>query len=222
MTDIDQPQTIKAPGEPPGSVLRSRGWLLALLAFVLLAGFAAYAFLTWRPPGDGGAEATFARDMQAHHIQAVAMALPLRERSADPELRALALDIMLTQQAQIGQMQGWLAAWGLPLGGAAPPMNGQGEMMGMASQQQVNGLQTLPIPEAEVSFLQLMIRHHQGGVLMAQEALRSTNRPEVVRLAQAIEAAQQSEIEAMEAMLQKRGAAPLPPLQPMDMSHPAH
>lgn len=90
--------------------------------------------------------------------------------------------------------------------------------MGMATRPQINDLQTQPVPEAEVSFLQLMIRHHQGGVLMAQAALRQTQRPEVVRLATAISAGQQSEIEYMESLLEQRGAKPLPPLEPM----PAH
>jgi uncharacterized protein (DUF305 family) len=222
MTNLEQPQVAEAQKNPYSTTLRAGSWPLALLTFVLLAGFAIYAFLMWRPASEGSAEATFARDMQAHHIQAVAMAIPIRDRSTDVEMRALALDIMLTQQAQIGQMQGWLAVWKLPITGPLPPMNGNGEMMGMASQQQVNDLQTLPTAEAEVSFLQLMIRHHQGGVAMAQEALGRTNRPEIVRLAQAIVEGQQSEIEAMEAMLQKRGAAPLPPLQPMDMNHTSH
>jgi uncharacterized protein (DUF305 family) len=67
----------------------------------------------------------------------------------------------------------------------------------------------------ETRFLQLMIRHHQGGVMMAEEALQETDRPEVVRLATAIVNAQQSEITAMEEMLNVRGA-PLPePVQPM-------
>lgn len=93
-------------------------------------------------------------------------------------------------------------------------------MMGMASREQVDELQTLPVAEAEVAFLQLMIRHHQGGVMMAQEALRQTVRPEVVRLAEAIANGQQSEIEYMQGLLKQRGAAIPDPLEPMDM--PAH
>lgn len=63
-----------------------------------------------------------------------------------------------------------------------------------------------------------MIRHHQGGVFMAQEALRRTNRPEVVRLATAIVAGQQSEIDYMTDLLARRNAKPLPPLEPMNHS----
>lgn len=196
-------------------------WLWPALALLFLATTGLLAFLLWtqRWPAEGSPEVTFARDMAAHHQQAVEMAFLLRERSTDEELRRFALDILLTQQAQIGQMQGWLATWGLPLSGPQPVMDGQAEMMGMASREQVNELQTLPIAEAEVAFLQLMIRHHQGGVMMAQEALRQSNRPEVVRLATAIVNGQQSEISYMEDLLKQRGAAPLQPVEPMGMEH---
>lgn len=90
--------------------------VLMLLSFaVLLVSVAVLAF--WlgtrqsSAPGENSPEAGFARDMMMHHAQAVDMATLLRDRTEDPEMRQLALDIMLTQQAQIGQMQGWLAVW---------------------------------------------------------------------------------------------------------------
>ena len=171
-----------------------------------------------RTPAERSMEVAFARDMAAHHAQAVEMALIIRDRSSNDELRQFALDITLTQQAQIGQMQGWLAAWSQPLSSAQPPMNGQGEMMGMATQQQVNDLRTLTAAQAEVLFLQLMIRHHQGGVAMAQDVLHQTRRPEVARLTTAIVEGQQSEIAHMEQLLKQRGAAPIAPLAPMHMT----
>lgn len=209
-TDPVSPTDQSLPGERIALWL----WLLlvALLVFVSIP-----ALLYWRhrPPEEGRPAVTFARDMMAHHEQAVEMALLLRDRSADAELRQLALDIVLSQQAQIGQMQGWLAVWGLPIAGPQPPMAGQGAMMGIATQAAVNALATLPVAEVEVSFLQLMIRHHQGGVMMAEAALAQTRRAEVVRLATAIVQAQQSEIAYMERLLAQRGAEPLPPLAPM-------
>ena len=141
------------------------------------------------------------------------MTLPLSQRSQDQTLRTLTLDMLLTQQAQIGQMQGWLAAWNQPLASSPssmetmPGMSDMNTMPGMASQTQVNALLTLPEPVAEVSFLRLMIRHHQGGVTMAQEVLRQTQQPAVVRLATAIVQSQQSEILAMQEMLRERGMA---------------
>ena len=197
-----------------------RRWLaLALLA--LLTGLAGGWLLFGRVPAEGSAEARFARDMAYHHDQAVEMALIMRDRTSNEQLRVITLDMMLTQQAQRGMMLGWLEAWGLPLTRGAP-MNGMGEMMGMATQAQINELKSLPVPAAEVAFLNLMIRHHQGGVAMAEEALKQTRRPEVVRMARAIVGAQQSEITYMQDLLKQRGADPAPATQPAPHPHDVH
>ena len=192
-------------------------WLWPAVAAVMLAAALGLTALWWlgRPPAEDDPAVTFARDMIAHHTQAVQLALIVRDRSQDPDIRQMALDVILTQQAQIGQMQGWLAVWGVPFAGREPPMSthtGHGsEMlpnMGMASAADVETLRTLPIPEAEIKFLQLMIPHHQGGVTMAEAALEQTTRPEVVQLADSIVVSQAKEIAAMQAMLQARGATP--------------
>lgn len=164
-----------------------------------------------RFPGEASPEVTFARDMSAHHEQAVAMSLQLRERLDDPELRSFTLDVALTQQAQIGQMQGWLAVWDVPVSGLEPPMQGLGTQMGMATRTDLNALHTLPLDEAENLFLRLMIRHHEGGVTMAEAVLEQTRRPEVRRLAQAIVQGQTSEIAYMTDLLEERGVPPSEP-----------
>jgi uncharacterized protein (DUF305 family) len=154
-------------------------------------------------PVEDDADARFARAMAMHHEQAVEMALTIRDRSADSILRRLTLDIMLTQQAQIGQMRGWLESWRLSIAGSGPPMSGMHspEQMGMATRPQVDSLTALPIRDAERMFLRLMIRHHQGGLAMAEAAVASSARPEVRRLATAIVASQRGEIAYMERLL---------------------
>jgi Uncharacterized protein conserved in bacteria len=192
-------------------------WRETALIIVSLIAIAALAML-WinRLPAEGSSEVVFARDMIAHHEQAVEMAAYLNQRlDTDEGMRLFTFDMMISQKGQIGQMQGWLQAWGHPLASGEPPMQGMGEHMGMASREQVQALETLPIEEAEIQFLQLMIRHHQGGVYMAEDVLEQTKRPEVVQLAQAIIAAQESEIKYMTELLAKRNAEPLPPLPRM-------
>jgi uncharacterized protein (DUF305 family) len=46
----------------------------------------------------------------------------------------------------------------------------------------------------DLRFIDAMIPHHEGAVMMAQEALQKSNRPEIQQLAQAIIAAQEQEI----------------------------
>lgn len=59
-------------------------------------------------------------------------------------------------------------------------------------------------------FLQLMIKHHRGAIVMAESVLEQTQRAPVVRLAQGVIAAQELEITLMQQLLADRGAAELP------------
>ncbi len=161
-------------------------------------------------PTDDSAEAGFARDMSVHHAQAVEMAELLRNRTQSEEIRILAVDMALTQQGQIGQMHGWLAAWGLPLTRTGPAMAWMGHptesrMPGMARPEEIEELREASPEETDVRFLQLMIPHHQAAIPMAEAALERSDRPEVERLARAIAASQGAEIEAMQDLLQSRG-----------------
>jgi len=207
-------ETVRAPRRVSLSVPALAGLLLAAALLPLALGY----WLT-RPPGEGSAEVRFARDMVAHHEQAVEMALIIRDRTADEVLRTFADDIIFTQQSQIGQMTGWLEVWGVPYAGADPPMDGMSQMMGMAVQSDVNALRDLPPAEAEVRFLQLMTTHHEGALIMADEVLAARPRPEVARIAQAVVRGQQAEIGFMRELLTMRGAEPPAPLRPINHDH---
>jgi len=173
-------------------------------------------------PGTDSAEAGFARDMATHHAQAVEMSFVIRDRSADEALRTLAYDIIVTQSTQRGVFMGWLQAWGLPQTSAAPrmawmpghahmtPAAGSGTplMHGMASDDELRRLRTAQGRDAEILFLQLMIRHHEGGVIMANALDGLSRRAEVVGMARSIQDGQRVEITAMTEMLATRAAQP--------------
>jgi uncharacterized protein (DUF305 family) len=196
--------------------------VLALLA-AASAGATAVVLVS-RPPGDDSAEAGFARDMMVHHAQAVQMAEIVRDRTDSDAIRLLASDIALTQQAQIGIMQGWLQAWGLSITGTEPAMAWMGHPMdgpmpGMATPEEINRLGELPPDRADVLFLRLMIDHHQGAIPMSEAILKRSDRSEVRTLAQAIEKSQRAEIETMKAMVEERvGASAEVELEPANGS----
>jgi uncharacterized protein (DUF305 family) len=176
-------------------------------------------------PSTTSAAAGFLRDMQVHHGQAVDMAMTIRDISDDVALRRLAYDIALGQSNQAGQMFGLLESWGLPQASGQPPMTwmsqpvidgssgedhggmaaGDGTMPGMASAAQLDQLRAATGVEAEKLFLTLMIAHHRGGLEMAQAVLARTTVPQVVDMANGIIVSQQSDIDAMQAMLDARG-----------------
>lgn len=201
--------------------------IAAALLAILLIGAAVLLWQLWpRDPGSNSAEAGFLRDMSTHHSQAVEMALIIRDRTEDPDLFALATDIALTQSQQIGGMQGYLEAWGLPYSGTQDAMAWMGHagepMPGLATAEQVQQLRDLPVAEAEVLFLQLMIRHHQGGVDMAEAILARSDQPQIEVMANRVVLLQDSEIDTMNQMLEKRGQEPITDPLPGTEDHDGH
>ena len=189
-------------------------------AVVAAVALAAASFLFGRlSVGESAARPTavdvgFARDMAVHHQQAVLMSELLRERGSDAELKAIAVDMVLTQTNQVGQMQGWLALWGEPFATDEPPMRWMGgshahhaadaPMTGMATQEQLNSLEGASGVDAERTYLELMIPHHQGGVEMAQHAVDHASLPAVRELAQSMLQAQATELETLQKFLDAR------------------
>lgn len=211
-----QPPRRPSPAEAPAEerLLASGPVVLALLT-VLAAVLAGLAFTAPSPPAEGSADVGFARDMSQHHGQAVAMAEAIRNRTQDSELRVLTADIGLTQQGQIGMMNGWLALWGRTSTASGPRMAWMGTptgglMPGMATSSDVLALSKLPLPQAEARFLQLMVAHHAGGVTMAQAGQELASEPQVRLLASGIAAAQTAEIDFLQSLLAARGLPPAP------------
>lgn len=189
---------------------------LALAAVAVLVAAAVLVFyLVNRPPGDGSAEAGFARDMSVHHAQAVEMAEIALSRTDNPRIRTLATDITLTQQAQIGQMQGWLEVWRLPAASPEPQMawmgmSVDGRMPGMASPEEINRLREAPPEEMNEQFLRLMIPHHAAAVPMSEAVLDRSDSPVVSTFARKVISAQRAEIQVMQDLLRDLGAPPVP------------
>jgi uncharacterized protein (DUF305 family) len=188
-------------------------------------------------PTADSVDAGFARDMSRHHLQAVEMANLALTNSSDDEVRRLAFDISATQTNQAGRMQGWLALWGLPatsgdvmgwmdgdmgghdMGGMSgmaghgvdPAAAADGAVMpGMATETELTELRGLSGQPFDVLFLQLMTRHHQGGLEMAEYGEEHASLPAVQTLARSIAQSQTAETTTMEQMLRARGGNPLP------------
>jgi uncharacterized protein (DUF305 family) len=201
-----------------GRVLR---WWLPVLALLVgvTGGFLLRgAFVAEPPQGASAVDIGFAQDMITHHQQAVVMT-QLVAGKLDPDTAALAEQIRDNQLIEIGQMQGWLTAWNAPMQSEHPMawmMSGHdgmamdGPMPGMATQDELNQLSAVPPAQAEVMFLQLMLRHHEGGLPMAAYAAQHASHPVVMGTAQNISLEQTQESALIQQMLAQRNAAQLP------------
>jgi uncharacterized protein (DUF305 family) len=186
-------------------------------------------------PASDSVDVGFAQDMSVHHEQAVEMASWARDHTTDPQVKQLAFDIETTQLQQIGRMQGWLALWGAPSapvgreymtwmgadgGHSMPGMSSAGaastvgpasaRMPGMATDVDLKNLRAAGGTQLDTLFLQLMLRHHVGGVDMLRYASVHASVPDVRNLAAQALSAQTSEADQMRQMLADRGAQPLP------------
>ncbi len=216
---------------PVRATAGGRGLRTVLLAVIgvgllLLGGGIAAALGIGRdaPPAADSVDVGFARDMSAHHLQAVEMANLALVTSTDDAVRGLAFDIAETQQNQVGRMQGWLSLWGYSItggeqmawmssgghGGHDMSSMGDGPMPGMATDEELAELRSADGDDFDVLFLQLMTRHHQGGLEMAQYAAANAEQPAVRNLATTIAESQTGETKLMASMLSERGAQPLP------------
>ena len=167
----------------------------------------------------GAVDVGFSRDMTTHHLQGVEMANLVAERSQDKAVRLLAFDISSTQTNQVGRMQGWLALWGYSsvggeqmawMEGDMNMSHSSGLMPGMATEDELAHLRSLSGTAFDVEFLRLMIRHHQGGLKMAQYAEQHAQVSAVSTLARSIAETQTAEVGTMAQLLAERGGTPLP------------
>ncbi len=168
------------------------------------------------PAAPSPADVGFAQDMAVHHDQAVRMARLVRGR-VDPRIDAVAAQIVEVQTRETGMLRGWLALWGAPQLPAGPAMAWMDHdhtapaaadgppMPGLASTAEVDELTTLAGRDLEARFLQLMVRHHRGGVEMAGAGADRATVPAVRDAARLMATEQQQEIALMLPLLAERG-----------------
>ncbi|MBW4443762.1 MAG: DUF305 domain-containing protein [Plectolyngbya sp. WJT66-NPBG17] len=140
--------------------------------------------------------------MVPHHQGAVKMAQEALQKSKRSEIKKLAQSIIADQDKEIGQMQQWRKTW--YASAAATPMawnSGTKSMMPM-TQDQMNGMMMnvdlgAADDQFDLRFINAMIPHHESAIVMANDALQKSKRPEIQKLSKAIVSSQQAEIDQM-------------------------
>ncbi len=194
----------------------SRNWWIALgVAVVFLVGAVGYVVgtrLTEQSRELNTADVGFLQDMIDHHDQAVTLGILGNERASDPNVRHFALEAIIFQRFQIGQMTELLANDGLGRGDddreamAWMDMSSTVEAMpGMATEEQIAQLSDADPEEANRLFLELMQEHHLGGLHMARYVQEHGSSPRVRTLAAQMERQQQAEVAEYRALQEKLG-----------------
>ena len=187
-------------------------------------------------PPESSVDVGFLRDMTVHHQQGVLLAHIVQGEGGSDKVAGIAYDIEYQQTSQIGQMGGFLQLWDYSLNNSQAPMAwmtldsahadmsamagmtvdpaaaADGAVMpGMATNTEITKLKTLRGSAADIMFVQLMIRHHEGGVPMMQYAAKYATNAVVKNMALKMTQAQQAEIVSMTTMLDTTfHTAPLP------------
>jgi uncharacterized protein (DUF305 family) len=164
--------------------------------------------------GHTPADVKFMQGMIGHHAQALEMTALLHERTRRDDMRLLAKRIEVSQADEIQMMQQWLEARGQQVPGPhAHHAPGAPLMPGMLTAAEMARLSDARGDAFDRLFLELMIKHHEGALVMVAELLGSQGAAqdsELFALVSDIEADQRAEIARMQSMLRALGARSTP------------
>ncbi|MEK7639044.1 MAG: DUF305 domain-containing protein [Patescibacteria group bacterium] len=138
-------------------------------------------------------EKAFLEEMIPHHQEAVDTAKEVIARGGTtPEIMTLAQNIVSTQEKEIADMKQWYQSW------YGTPYQDTGTYQPMMRE-----LETLSGSELDKAFLNDMIMHHMGAIMMARSVFPFIEHNEMEALTEAIIKTQSEEIEQMLMFLQK-------------------
>ncbi len=151
---------------------------------------------------DSDYDLRFIDAMIPHHEGAVVMAKAVLKNSQRPELKKLANEIIQAQEKEIAEMKKWRKAWYPNV--SDTPMAWHKEMnhmMPMTAEQRTTMRMDLDLGKAgqdfDLRFINAMIPHHEGAVVMAEDAIAKSKRSDITKLAKGIISSQQAEIDQM-------------------------
>ena len=153
------------------------------------------------------ADVAFVQQMIPHHQQALTMTALVADRAGSDDLPTIAERIEVSQVDEIEQLEDWLTTRGEDVAGLHQGHGGDhADMPGMLTPRQLTRLKAASGPRFDRLFLQAMIRHHEGAVVMVETLLtggEGGQESEVFQLASHIASDQAVEIAAMQRELQE-------------------
>lgn len=155
------------------------------------------------------ADVRFMQGMIPHHAQALDMTALVPSRTDDEAFQRMALRMEISQKDEIDMMERWLRARGeaVPEDHAHHAMasGGMAMMPGMLSPAQMDQLAGAQGVEFKRLFLEFMIQHHQGALVMVRDLFSTSGAGQesaIFQFASHVDADQGIEIARMRQMLQ--------------------
>jgi uncharacterized protein (DUF305 family) len=142
--------------------------------------------------------------MIGHHAQALDMTDLVVARGTRDDVKLLAQRIALSQADEIKMMQEWLELRGEPIPDAHA--HHAASMPGMLTAAEMERLAAARGPAFDRLFLELMIKHHDGALLMVGELLSQPGGgrdEELLAFAADVDVDQRSEIARLAALLKE-------------------
>ncbi|HEY7688877.1 MAG TPA: DUF305 domain-containing protein [Dongiaceae bacterium] len=151
------------------------------------------------------ADVKFMQGMIGHHAQAIEMVDLLNTRTASDDMKKLALRIQVSQEDEIKMMREWLERRGQEVPGEHAHHTGT-LMPGMLTPEEMARLTAAKGPAFDRLFLEFMIKHHAGALIMVEQLFSSPGagqESDIFAFASDVEADQRMEIERMAGMLKE-------------------
>lgn len=177
------------------------------------------------------ADVRFMQMMIPHHAQALEMTALVDQHATTEAVQRMALRMRISQRDEIALMERWLrerdqdvmdwqgameggVAQAMMAGDAAGHMGrdmaggggmaGMAPMPGMLTVEQMETLTTARGPEFDRIFLEYMIQHHEGAIVMVRDLFTARGggqESEIFQFASHVDADQTAEIERMQGIL---------------------
>ncbi len=213
---IDQPALENPADDGNGDVVVLPWWqnplniILIFVGILLLAGGGGFVIGERNAtPGPTASDIGFLQDMRTHHEQAVGMSLTYMLRPGiNGVVGTIAQEIAVGQAVDSGRMIQLLREYGkseanesgLAMGWMGPAVP-EDRMPGLASAADLDRLANASGKAADTLFINLMIVHHQAGIVMATFAEGHSGTSEVRAFANSMVSSEQEEIVELQNLL---------------------
>ena len=216
----DERDDVEVPDRDPGPRHGPAPWQVVVLVVALcfLAGVVGWWINQPDEQSFSKVDIGFLTDMETHHNGAINMSFDYLDRSHDPVVKHFAQEIISSQSQELAAMNSYLNQ----AGGADVAGDGSvamawmdhpvrpADMPGMPTKAELAELDESSGLAADDLFTHLMIRHHAGGVGMAEYAAEHGENAGVRNLARTMAKVQRTEIAEINSRRVAIGLAPIP------------